>query len=404
MPVLGERVTKITPLLLAACLLALCGAGRALAADAEVELGSSDGSTRFAVLDGAGAEKFGVDSDGNVYAVGYSSASRFYGDGSTLDNVSTHTFKIGDAYGGGRVFWVDAKGRQVLIAAAADQSGGITWGGNGVLSGALIDAVYGGRANTVLISTTLGTGSYAAQLCENFSTTTASGEYYDDWYLPSGAELDLLCPSSASVGGFVNAYYWSSTEYNSGAASAVLAGNCSRTNFVKTNSVNVRCIRSGPYSGAGNLPSNAETVPGAAYLASTQTFSGVNTFGAVNIATLTVTGAARIARSSVTEATAEISLSPGDLGRTMAVKSATPRTVYLPAVNENNIGATVTVMKVGAAAVTVSAIDMDVIEDSSAGGSIYTSPSGPYYASITLRLAAASKWVIEDMLGTWITQ
>jgi len=45
----------------------------------------------------------------NIYIVGYSTANKYYGDGSALTGVSTDTLKIGDAYGGGIVFWVDAK-------------------------------------------------------------------------------------------------------------------------------------------------------------------------------------------------------------------------------------------------------------------------------------------------------
>ena len=60
-----------------------------------------------------------------------------------------------------------------------------------------------------------GSGSYAAQLCYELS----SGGY-DDWYLPSKYELNLMYENIGkgnalglgNVGGFANDDYWSSTE------------------------------------------------------------------------------------------------------------------------------------------------------------------------------------------------
>ena len=39
-----------------------------------------------------------------------------------------------------------------------------------------------------------------------------------DWYLPSKDEQDLLYLHRGAIGGFVAAYYWSSTEYDAGDA------------------------------------------------------------------------------------------------------------------------------------------------------------------------------------------
>ena len=74
--------------------------------------------------------------------------------------------KIGDSYGGGIVFWVDATGQHGLIAATADQSTGIQWY-NGAYSttNAVRDGIGAGMYNTERIIANQGEGSYAAQLC-----------------------------------------------------------------------------------------------------------------------------------------------------------------------------------------------------------------------------------------------
>jgi len=122
---------------------------------------------------------------------------------------------IGDSYGGGIIFWLDASGKHGLIAASSDQSTGIQWyNGSYTNTGAILDAVYAGKANTDRIIANQGTGSYAAQLCADYSVTV-NNEYYDDWYLPSRYELNLLYLQKDAVGGFDVASYWSSTEADS---------------------------------------------------------------------------------------------------------------------------------------------------------------------------------------------
>ncbi len=124
-------------------------------------------------------------------------------------------FTIGQSYGGGIIFWLDASGQHGLIAATADQSTGIQWSnGSYTTTGATLDGVYAGKTNTDLIIANQGAGSYAAQICADYSVTV-NNEYYDDWYLPSKYELNLLYQQKDAVGGFASAPYWSSTEYDS---------------------------------------------------------------------------------------------------------------------------------------------------------------------------------------------
>ncbi|MFH1860352.1 MAG: DUF1566 domain-containing protein [bacterium] len=119
---------------------------------------------------------------------------------------------IGESYGGGIVFWVGDSGYHGLIAATADQSTGIQWynGKNTTTNADRDGVVYAGKYNTERVIANQCPGKYAAQICAD-----CRGGGYDDWYLPSKHELNLLYQQKDVVGGFDNNFYWSSTEYNS---------------------------------------------------------------------------------------------------------------------------------------------------------------------------------------------
>jgi len=239
-------------------------------------------NSNIIVSSASSAQYGGVYVSTNVYLT---TGAKYYGDGSTLDGVSTQTFKIGDSFGGGKIFWIDPSGKQVLIAATADQSTSVQWGKNTNFTGANADGVYAGKANTVTISTMQGSGSYAAQVCSDYAATV-NGEYYDDWYLPSIAELQLLYTQKGTVGGFYDANYWSSNEYvtSTGLAWYIYFGGGGVSDVNKADSLNVRCVRAGPSSGIGNSPN---------LLIGTQTFTGANTFElGVTASSFTATGAA----------------------------------------------------------------------------------------------------------------
>ncbi len=123
---------------------------------------------------------------------------------------------IGKSYEGGKIFWLDETGKHGLVAAIVDQSSkGIIWNpGQAVVTGAIADAMYAGKANTDKIISVQGkSGQYAAKLCKEFSTTV-NNVVYTDWYLPSRYELNLLFKQHTVIGGFntINGIYWSSTE------------------------------------------------------------------------------------------------------------------------------------------------------------------------------------------------
>ncbi|HMT34786.1 MAG TPA: DUF1566 domain-containing protein, partial [Chitinophagaceae bacterium] len=82
-------------------------------------------------------------------------------------------------------------------------------------------------------------GGYGAQSAANFQ-----GDNYGDWYLPSKYELNLLYAQKTVVGGFVNDFYWSSTESSPTNAWAVNFTNGNQGNGSKAFVDYIRAIRS----------------------------------------------------------------------------------------------------------------------------------------------------------------
>ncbi len=132
--------------------------------------------------------------------------------------------QVGQAYQGGIIAYVDATGKHGLIAAPEDQSAGIKWSnGSYVVTGATGIIIGTGRANTDDIVLAQGEGDYAAKLCSDLVIEVHDDsdlviEEYDDWYLPSLYELDILFRNRGAIGGFSGYYYWSSSEYNDNSA------------------------------------------------------------------------------------------------------------------------------------------------------------------------------------------
>jgi len=155
----------------------------------------------------------------------------------------TGAHSIGESYGGGIIFWLDASGQHGLIAATTDQSTGIQWyNGTDIITDATLDGIYAGKANTSLIINKQGAGSYAAQVCNDYAVTV-NNEYYDDWYLPSKFELSLLYSQKDVVGGFVDDGYWNSTEKTISISWAVNFYNGNQTSYYKYSECYVRAIR-----------------------------------------------------------------------------------------------------------------------------------------------------------------
>lgn len=142
----------------------------------------------------------GIQIDGNVISAGSSDCS----------------FELGDTVNGAVIFYLDASGCHGLMLYPERYVA--VWDHNPTVSvtGARARGIYSGSLNTYLITDQLGEGESAAYMVD---TLTAAG--FDDWYLPSYDEIDLVWQYYLTVdesileGIFV---YWTSTESNTGKA------------------------------------------------------------------------------------------------------------------------------------------------------------------------------------------
>jgi len=193
--------------------------------------------------------------DGNLHvpATGTTNSGKVLTAGSTAGSLSWETpttggssLAIGDSYGGGIIFWLDASGQHGLIAATEDQSTSMRWyAGTITNTMAYADGVGAGKANTAIIIANQGYGDgfpYAARICNEYSVTVGDA-IYGDWYLPSKYELNLLYLQKTAVGVFADNYYWSSTEPSSSYAWAQHFGNSGQVVPGKEYTWYVRAIR-----------------------------------------------------------------------------------------------------------------------------------------------------------------
>ena len=121
---------------------------------------------------------------------------------------------VGQTYGGGIIFYVDATGEHGLIASIDDGEGvRAQWGCYDKETEATELGITTGKENTKKILATCSAPNTAARLC---SEMVIDG--YTDWYLPSKEELNLLYENKEIIGGYQHGYYWSSSEQSPGFA------------------------------------------------------------------------------------------------------------------------------------------------------------------------------------------
>jgi hypothetical protein len=130
-------------------------------------------------------------------------------------NQDPVNLKLGTSYQGGIIFSLDATGKHGLIAAIDDQSSTAPWWNGSFISSFITTgatSITDGSANTDAIIQVQGNnGSYAAKVCRDYS-----GGGFNDWFLPSKDQLNILYGQKTLVGNFSTDIYWSSTESEDG--------------------------------------------------------------------------------------------------------------------------------------------------------------------------------------------
>jgi len=177
---------------------------------------------------------------------------------SAINNASAQKNKhlqIGDTYAGGVIFYFSDRAHKHGLVCAQQDAGSFPWDltvfdpnlanlYNPVLVGTANTVIGAGSANTSTIVNTLGTGNYAAALSRSYN-----GGGYNDWFLPSKDELNLMY-QNLKVPGFVTfsssspSYYWSSSEIDYRAVWSQKFDDGQQVDFAwKNNLMNVRAVR-----------------------------------------------------------------------------------------------------------------------------------------------------------------
>ncbi len=187
--------------------------------------------------------------------------------GMSLVSVSSESSaaRVGDSYGGGVVFFVDRTGEHGLIAAKEDITSIYEDGyGAGMIAGAfrwstgqykIPKHVDYAEKRVCSTGTAIGSGApntkkiLAKYPASDYPYTAAAvatayrGGGFSDWFLPSREELNQLYLHKSVVDGFVDNYYWSSSEQSADHAWFEYFGKGIKYTTNKTHVNHVRPVR-----------------------------------------------------------------------------------------------------------------------------------------------------------------
>ena len=141
------------------------------------------------------------------------SCSKSHNNDNSESNIVYSVRDIGPA--GGLIFYDKgyySDGWRYLEASPSDLCTNIQWyNGHNYVTGANGTDIGTGKENTKIIVNSQGSGYYAAMICDSFIINE-----YDDWFLPSKDELNLIYTNlcEQKIGNFNCTWYWSSSEYD----------------------------------------------------------------------------------------------------------------------------------------------------------------------------------------------
>lgn len=178
------------------------------------------------------------------------------GSATKASGFTYQTTAVGQSAYGGKIACLNG-GLNNLIAATADNSTSIIWGGSGTTTNATSST--DGAANTNTIVTTLGNNGgtpYAAKLCSDYEIDSQGNTpcqigntCYNDWFLPAGnsittsGQLNCLYTNRAAIGGFSSGNYWSSSDNSANFAWDQHFNDGFQHVGSKSNTLRVRCVR-----------------------------------------------------------------------------------------------------------------------------------------------------------------
>ena len=155
---------------------------------------------------------------------------------------------IGDVCADGSIFAGDTN----MHVADVHQSTAIEWS-NETVNNTGARSNSDGAANQSWIVANRTLSQYLAfELCENLNR-----HGHTDWYLPARDELNVLYTNRSAIGGFISAWYWSSTESNSIDAWAQRFSDGYQVSDSKTYDPGVRCVRKDSGGGGSDITPNA---------------------------------------------------------------------------------------------------------------------------------------------------
>ncbi len=202
--------------------------------------------------DGNGTGEFesqltGLLADTVYYVRAYATNSTGTSYGNQVSFRTLPAFYLGQRYGGGVILILDNTNQHGLIAAETDQitgppwGTGASWGCMGTEIGGLSQEYGKGQVNTNLILMGCGESGIAARICDDL---VLNG--YDDWFLPSFKELEMMCQAHGLPGCDIltsSTSYWSSSESFQNDALRLDTPNCAGFFELKATLLSVRAVR-----------------------------------------------------------------------------------------------------------------------------------------------------------------